>query len=297
MAGIDINRGTSGIVLPPEVSDEIWAKTLEQSAVMRLARKTTLPGAGKEFDIITGEPEANWVTETGIKPIGTHTVSSKVMRGYTLAVIEPFSNQFRRDKRALYREMVNRLPLAIAKKFDKTVFGLAQAPGSDFDTLANATAVDIETDSWEGLVTAEDLIATAEGELNGYVLSPKGRTMLKKQKGNDGHPLFVSDIINGNRIDAIDGAQVIGSRGVYAPAADGDPAQLGFAGDWTSAVYGIVEGITIRISDQASLTTDDGILNLFERNMFAVRCEFEAGFRTKFDDHFVKLVAASGDSE
>ena len=46
MAGIDINRTTSGISLPAQVSSEIWGKTLEQSAVMQLARKVTLPGSG-----------------------------------------------------------------------------------------------------------------------------------------------------------------------------------------------------------------------------------------------------------
>ena len=41
MAGIDINRTTSGVNLPPAVSNEIWATTQEASAVMRLARQVT----------------------------------------------------------------------------------------------------------------------------------------------------------------------------------------------------------------------------------------------------------------
>ena len=53
---------------------------------------------------------------------------------------------------------------------------------------------------------------------------------------------------------------------------------LGFAGDWTQAMYGTVEGIKIDISDQATLTIGTEAVNLWERNMFAVRAEIEVGF-------------------
>ena len=45
------------------------------------------------------------------------------MSAYTLAVIVPFSNQFKRNAEALYEALVDRLPLALAQKFDYTVFG------------------------------------------------------------------------------------------------------------------------------------------------------------------------------
>ena len=60
------------------------------------------------------------------------------------------------------------------------------------------------------------------------------------------------------------------------PSAD---AVVGFAGDWTQAVYGTVEGVQIAISDQATLTDGESTINLFEQNMFAVRAEIEVGFR------------------
>ncbi|MDO4807585.1 MAG: hypothetical protein Q4A07_10085 [Coriobacteriales bacterium] len=36
----DINRHTSNVILDPEVSAEIWAKTIEESAFMRIARRS-----------------------------------------------------------------------------------------------------------------------------------------------------------------------------------------------------------------------------------------------------------------
>ena len=132
MAATDINRTTT-ITLPGEVSSEILQKTQESSAVMALARSIKLPGLGVTIPVITGDPEAAWVGETDKKPVKRGTLATKVMQPYTLAVIVPFSNQFRRDVPALYDELVKRLPLALAQKFDATVFGGVTVPGSNFD--------------------------------------------------------------------------------------------------------------------------------------------------------------------
>ena len=72
--------------------------------------------------VITGDPEAAWVGETDKKPVKRGTLATKVMQPYTLAVIVPFSNQFRRDVPALYDELVKRLPLALAQKSDAPVY-------------------------------------------------------------------------------------------------------------------------------------------------------------------------------
>lgn len=109
MASIDINRTTT-ISLPGSVSGEILQKTQESSAVMALARKIPLPGLGVTIPVITGDPEAGWVGETEKKPVKRGTLATKQMSPYTLAVIVPFSNQFRRDVPALYDQLVQRLP-------------------------------------------------------------------------------------------------------------------------------------------------------------------------------------------
>ena len=173
----DINRTTT-ITLPGEVSSEILQKTQESSAVMALARSIKLPGLGVTIPVITGDPEAAWVGETDKKPVKRGTLATKVMQPYTLAVIVPFSNQFRRDVPALYDELVKRLPLALAQKFDATVFGGVTVPGSNFDTLKGCTAQEIGTNAYQGLVAADADISDHNGILNGWVLSPKGKAAL-----------------------------------------------------------------------------------------------------------------------
>lgn len=300
MAGIDVNRTTAGVRLDPVVSGEIWSGTEDNSAAMQLATNIPLPGSGVTVDIITGEPEAEWVAETDEKPVSRPTLGSKLMTPYTLAVIVPFSNQFRRDKAGLYRELVRKLPQALGRKFDQTVFGNVAAPGANFDKLSSATAVGIAGNTYKGLVAADQAVATGGGTLNGWAISPQGRGLLLGAVDGFGRPLFLPDPNNSGSVSSLLGQPVYQSKGVYLA---GSPAQLGFAGDWTSAAWGSVEGVSVSISDQASLV--DGtvevaegveipnVINLWQRNMFAVRAEVEIGFRVRDLAHFVKLTSAT----
>lgn len=286
MAGIDVNRTTSGVRLDPQVSGEIWSATAEQSAAMQLANQINLPGSGVTVDIITGNAEAEWVAETDEKPVSRPTLGSKLMTPYTLAVIVPFSNQFRRDKAALYNALVQKLPEALGKKFDQTVFGSVAAPGSNFDKLTGAAAVGIAGDTYAGLVAADQAVATGGGILNGWAIAPQGRGLLLGSVDGFGRPLFTQSPNTGGSVTQLLGQPVFVSKGVYAA---GTPNQLGFAGDWSGASWGSVEGVQISISDQATLTDGDQQINLWQRNMFAVRAEIEVGFRVRDIAQFVKL--------
>ena len=275
MAGTDINRST--IALPTEVSSKILAKAQESSAVMKLAQPIALPGLGLTIPVITGDPEAEWVTETGKKPVKRGTLDKKVMQAYTLAVIVPFSNQFKRDMSGLYNAIISRLPNALAKKFDATVFGNASAPGSNFDTLAACTAQSFGSDPYTALVSADADIAAHDGIANGYVISPAAKSKLLLSKDNDGRPLFINSVAEG-AIPMILGNPTYQSKAVYKNVSSGNDV-IGVAGDWTQAFYGIAQNLNLSISDQATLTDADGsVINLWQQNMFAVRAEIEVGF-------------------
>ena len=274
---IDMNRTT--IALPGQVSSEIWQKTQESSAVMGLARRIALPGLGVTIPVITGDPEAAWVGETDKKPVKRGTLATKQMTPYTLAVIVPFSNQFRRDLPGLYDALVQRLPNALGKKFDQTVFGGVTAPGSNFDTLKACTAQEIGTDAYKGLVAADADVAAHDGILSGWVLSPQGKAVLLNAVDGNKRPLFINSVAEG-AVPMILGARAGYSKGAYiADSTSAKKNVVGFGGDWTQAVSGTVEGVQITISDQATLEDGSTTINLFQQNMFAVRAEIEVGFR------------------
>ena len=237
---------------------------------------------------ITGDAAADWVAETAEKPVSRATLASKTITPYKLAVIEPFSNEFRRDLPALYAELVRRLPFALGLKFDATVFN-GTAPGSNFDVLTAAAAVGITGNTWGGLLAADAAVAAGGGVLNGWALSPQARGVLLAETDSTGRPLFITSMTADGSVPSLLGSPTFLSRAVYLDAATD---VLGFAGDWTSALYGTVEGVQISVSDQATVNDGGTSLNLWQRNMFAVRAEIEVGFRVRDLTHFARLTAA-----
>jgi len=286
MSGISTNR--TNITLPAEVSQEIMQKTQQASAVMQLARQIALPGRGVQIPVITSDPSAAWVAETGAKAVSNPGLSTKLMQAYKLAVIVPFSDEFRRDAASLYDALIARLPLALAQKFDQTVVGAVAKPGENFDNFALCTAQKLVPGAGEtvygNLAAAYTDIAAAGGALNGFALSPAGIGLLLAATDTTGRPVFVPSANDGG-VTRVLGAQTVESRGIYkagsaaAASTAGTPAIVGVAGDWSQAMYGTVEGVQIRFADQTGLTINSEQVNLWEHNMFAVRAEIELGFR------------------
>jgi HK97 family phage major capsid protein len=303
-SGIPTNR--TNIELPNAVSSEILQKTQESSAVMKLARQIPLPGNGLQIPVITGDPTADWVTETGRKPVSNPSLSKKIMQAHKLAVIVPFSNEFRRDAAALYNALIQRLPNALGKKFDETVFFGPGSTLANFDDFSQVTTQALDAankTAYDGIVAAEVDINSQGGVVNGYVFSPQGRGVLLSAVGSDKRPLF-NDIASGD-IPRILGAPLQFSAAAYKAGAAGvgtaagTPDILGFAGDWTKALYGMVEGVKIDFADQATLTVQEGTsvttIDLWQRNMFAVRAEVEIGFvaQTAYFNALTRVHAAS----
>lgn len=290
---IDINRGTEGIVLPPAVSNDIWSNVQSASIVQQLGRRIELPGAGVVVPIITGDPEAQWVEETAEKPVSRSTFDSKTIKGYTLAVIEPFSNQFRRDLPSLYAELQTRLPRSLARRFDRAAFGFEPGPGAAFDSLSDAVTVDVSGDDpYTALLGALGTVVNAadDADVSAWALSPAGEIGLLGARDSTGNPLLTGSVSAGSI------GQVLG-RPVFKSPHLNDPATqtVGFAGDWASAWWGYSQGISISISDQSTLTDSDGeTINLWQRNMFAVRVECEIGFAVRDHARFVRLTNGTG---
>ena len=295
MAGIDLNRTTAGVadLLPKTVSSEIWSTAVEESVIMRAARQMNIPGSGVAIPIITGDATADWVAETGEKPVSRATVSQKVLTPYKLAVIEPFSDEFRRDLPGLYAELARRLPSALARKFDATVIN-GTAPGSGFDVLTNSAAIEVAgADVVDDLANVLTTVGAAGGDLSHWLVSPQLEGTVMVAKDGQGNHAFLRDArTDSGAIGSIFGRDVLKSRAVY----DGDatPPVTGIAGDFArSAIWGSVEGIKVAISDQATINDGGTQINLWQRNMFAIRAEVEVGFIVRDPAHFVKMTAAA----
>ena len=296
MAGIDLNRTSTNVggVLPREISQEIWATAVTESVIMQASRQISIPGSGLTIPIITGDAEAGWVNETDEKPVSQATVGNKSITPYKLAVIELFSDEFRRDLPGLYAELARRLPSALGRKFDSTILN-GTAPGSNFDVLSGSTAVALDaTDTIGDLVTALTTVGTAGGDVSHWLIAPQAEGTIMTAKDGQGNYAFLRDARNDSgAVGSIFGRDVLKSSAVYNNPATGADV-VGFAGDFAnSALWGSVEGIKVDISNQATVNKGGTQINLWQRNMFAIRAEVEVGFVVRNGAHFVKLTGAT----
>lgn len=294
---VDLSRATSGVNLPPDVSTEIWSNSIESSVIMQAARRINLPGSGVNIPIITGEAQADWVGETEAKPVSRPTLGNKTITAYKLAVIVPFSDEFRRDLAGLYGELARRLPSALGKKFDETVFATTGAPGSNFDQLGTAAQMTVDaTATYQDLVAVFNAVAATGADMTHWIARPELQGLLLSATDGFGRPLFTPDATTSSRVGSMLGRPILGTRATLPKSTTvGD--DTGVAGDFSgSAVWGSVEGVKISMSDQATLDDGGTPINLWQQNMFAVRAEIEVGFRVRDVSHFVRITDGAVDT-
>lgn len=298
MAGVNTNRTTSGVLLPPQVASDIWADALGESFVMQRAQRTTLPGEGKTIQIITGDGEAKFVGETERKPNVEPTFGSKTMRAYKIALTESFSDEFRRDKAALFNVLRPRMAGSIAKAFDQAVLHGIGAPTGDFDTLAGSPEVSINTAGgvYAGLLGALSSVATAGGDVTAWGLAPQGEIKVLGEVDANDRPLFTVNPQNDGAIGALLGRPVYKSRSVYQAAGGvGTDEVLGIAGEWSTAYWGAVEGIKYEEYGGPIFNADGSLKHAGRQdNMFSVICEIEVGFIVRDEDRYVRLTGTVG---
>jgi HK97 family phage major capsid protein len=281
---VDLNRGSTGVALPSTVANQVWTETLKGSAVMSLATQVPLAGAGSTYDLVTADPVAAYVAETAAKPVSNGTPGNKVIKGYKIAVIQAFSDEMVRDKNALYQALVERMPQALATAFDKKVFA-GTSPGTGHDVLSGAAALQVDgTSTLADLLAVRGAVAAANGRVNGWVVSPGLENTLFGAVDGFGRPLLHPGTTD-DSVGNIFGAPVLVSDAVLDTVPT--PDTLGYAGDWSTAYFGTVEGVQIATSKDATV----GGINLFEQNMTAVRAEIEIGFAVRNIAKFVKITA------
>lgn len=309
----DLNRGSTNVssLLPADVSQEIQAKMLEASVVQTLARQVSVPGSGLTIPVISGEPTAAWVAEAAEKPVSRHTLNKLSLTPKKLAVIEPFSDEFRRDLPGLYAELVRRLPNSLARTFDaEAIYGNRNQIGSLYDEgEAASTNADLQTvdatDTYGDVLAAITKVATNGYDADGIAVSPAGEALLMGAVTTAGSPLFLPSATDSRGVGSVFGRPVFRSRYVALASADADldadgsgggttefDTLYGIVGDWDQAIWGTVEGIKVSFSDQATLTDGGEALNLWQRNMFAVRAEIEIGFVVADPKAFVFMTDA-----
>lgn len=302
VANLTVSNGGAGDFagyLTPEQSEAIFERAAQTSVVQQLARQITLGPSGKNIPVFTGDVEADWVAETGNKPITKGAVGLKNIQPQKIAAIFVASAEVVRANPANYMSVMrNKVAEAMAKAFDAAALHGVNTPFGAGNYIGATTKVQqfgSEANTYLDINAGLAQLVNDGYTLEGFAFDVKAEPVLNASVDNAGRPIWVDAPYTESNV-AIRPGRMLGrpafvGKGVGNEATD----TLGFAGDWSQAVWGVVGGISYDVSDQATLPIGDGdaMVSLWRNNLVAVRAEAEFGFLVNDPEAFVEFTGGT----
>lgn len=206
-------------LLPTEVTQAIFDKVLETSAITQLARRVQLPLVGNtSIPVSMDVPTAGWVAEGAAKPVGAGSVGLKQMTAKKVALLVPVSEELARaNPGGLFDQLQQDLPVAISRAFDhacihgKDLRSGGAGPFTDYLKMTSQS-VELGTASqgtggkYTDLVNVEKAVVNAGFDFTGWACDPMLKPELKLATDTTGRPLWV---------DGVEGPSLIGYSAGY----------------------------------------------------------------------------------
>lgn len=288
---MDAKTGT----IPAEQGGLIVENVIQGSTVMKLAKNEPMTAPKKNFSFKAKGAGAYWVSETEVIKTSNVEWLQASMTAEKLGVIIPFSKEF---LNYTAKDFFNEVKPLIAEAFYQT-FDLAALFGTNSPFATHSSGKSIFTG------------ATDEGNLvekgTGATLQDDFFTLMALIEAGGFNPdgiasinAFKQDLRTAQSAGAspsrlyTDLANVEGMPVTYANNASWDATKaLALMGDWDYARYGILQGIEYAVSEDAQLSSvvgpDSKPINLFERDMFALRATMHIGYMNVKPDAFGAL--------
>lgn len=293
--------------ITPEMSAPIFEQARRFSAVQQLVKQVPLGASGKQIPVTTGKPTVGWVGEGGQKPASAGSKALKTITPKKAAAIVVTSAEVVRANPGGYiTDLRADLAEAFGTAFDKAALydqgpdGTAGA--GPFDTYLAQTTKSVElgtTTQANGglhgdLVAGMTLLVNDGKKLNGFAFDDRMEPRFYGAVDSTGRPLYVDLPYDATAGAVARPGRILGrpsflSDGIYSGAATD---VFGFGGDWSQAAWGVVGGISYRVSTEATVTINGSLVSLFENNLVAVLAEAEYGWLANDVESWVKYVDA-----
>lgn len=282
--------------IPSEQGTLVLKEFLSNSVVAQLAKPEAMTKPVKKFTYLAEGPGAYWVSETERIQTSKAKWLTAEMEAKKLGVIIPVSKEFLRyTVTDFFTQMRPAIAEAFYIKFDQAaLFGVDSPYATGVSVWENITASGNKVEQgstanlYADLNALMALVEDGDNDPNGFTTTRRFRKDLRGAVDDRNLPIF-NDAKQGVT------AQALGLPIGYADGKswDYDRAHL-ITGDWDYARYGVLQGIEYAVSEDATLTTivdETGEpINLFERDMFALRATMHVGFMTLKEDAFAALI-------
>ncbi|QLJ01536.1 phage major capsid protein [Streptomyces sp. NEAU-sy36] len=308
--------GLPSTLLPPQITEPIFAQTLETSVVMRLARRVPLAmTATTAIPVPLDLPTADWVNEGGVKPLSSGGISVKEMTGKKVATLVPVSMEVATSNAAgLYAQLQADLPRAIGRAFDvaaihgRTMKG-GTGPFGDYLAMTDksvtlGTAAQNKGGIYADLVNGMAAVTEDDFDFNGFAADKRLKPQLLLATDTMGRPIFVDTTTGGT--DAAGNGTLVGEPLAYGSGVSGkyrrqststDSGLRAIGGDWTQCAYGVGMDINVKVSTEATYVDEAGTVHsAFQENLVLLLVEAYFGFVMGDEKAFVKYVSSGATS-
>ena len=288
--------------LQPDKAEAYFDQARKTSTVMSLARQVPLGANGVEVPVVTSKATAGWVAEGGKKPTSNGALALKSLAPKKLAAISVVSAEVVRANPGNYMELLREdIAEAFAVAFDTAALHGTSTP---FDTYIDQSTKTVELGTttkanggvYGDIVAGLKVLVDDKKKLSGFAFDRVVEPTFLSAVDNNGRPLFVetpledtTSVVTPGRL--IGRTAFIGDQ-ISTPVVEAGGGIVGYGGDWSQAIWGVVGGITYDVSTQASVTVNGELVSLFENNLVAIRAEAEYGFLVNDPQAFVKYTDA-----
>jgi len=285
------------IFVPDKTAAEILQKVAALSAVTSMARHWPMAGFDtQKVPKISEDLEAEWVSIMAEKGVDSPDFGLVNLTCEEIAVIVPFQDKIlRRADRNLASLIKGEMAQAIARKLDKTFMGYATTPFATSvsaavpaaHTVAYGTNVDIVEDLNQAMAAVE-----ADGFVpTGFVAPIIAKSILRGLRDKNDRPLFIESLKAGD-VDILLGMPIkFTTNNTGAGLSPALPEIL--VADWRTVLIGDQEGVRYDQTDKATININGTQVNLWQRNMTAIKVYLDIAFNVSFVNGLAKVTGIS----
>ena len=279
--------------IPSEQGTLILKEVMANSVMMQLAKYEEMTKQKKTFNYLAEGVGAYWVGEGEVIQTSKPQWLTAEMEAKKLGVIIPVSREFLQYSVTNFFEEVKPLIAeAFYKKFDEaTVLNVDNPFTQSLQESVTDAGHIVEGDiNGESFFELTDFINDAGFDVNGFISKNQNKSKLrgivdgfKQQDGTITDPVRLYD----RGTNTLDGVPVANLE-----SAEMKKGEL-FGGNFDYVRYGIPYNLNYSISEEAQLSSivdeNGDPINLFERELIAIRATMDVGFMVLKDDAFAKI--------
>ena len=235
------------------------------------------------------------MAEGGQKPASKGGLGIKTITPKKIAAIAVVSAEVVRANPGNYVNLLrDDIAEAMAVAFDAAVLHGTNSPfGQNIASTTKAVEIGTAAASAGGVYADVNagltLLANDGKKLSGFAFDTVTEPVFNAAVDTTGRPLFVDPTYEEGALRA---GRLLGRPSYLGDGVKGGTV-VGFGGDWSQVIWGVVGGITYDVSTQTAVTIDGVLTSLWEHNLVAIRAEAEFGALINDTAAFVKYTNAA----